>query len=161
MERTIDLIDKLLLPDIASLDWHTISTEDVLRRLSTSPKQGLSTEQVARKLKEYGRNALTPPPSRWFRKTIGYLFGGFGSILLTAAILVFVAWKPLGSPPAVANLALAIVLVFVWVIQAGFAFYQGQYHPIPLIFFDLSNAVKTGQVVVLCLPSKICCPTHV
>jgi sodium/potassium-transporting ATPase subunit alpha len=112
--------------DIASLDWHTIPTEDVLRRLSTSIKQGLSSDQVGRKLNEYGRNALTPPPSRWFRKTIGYLFGGFGSILLTASILVFVAWKPLGSPPAVANLALAIVLVFVWVIQAGFAFFQGK-----------------------------------
>jgi sodium/potassium-transporting ATPase subunit alpha len=98
-----------------------------LGRLSSSIKQGLSTEQVTRKLKEHGRNVLTPPTSRWFRKTIGYLFGGFGSILLTASILVFVAWKPLGSPPAVANLALAIVLVFVWVIQAGFAFYQGKY----------------------------------
>lgn len=98
-----------------------------MRRLSTSVKQGLSTEQVARKLKEHGRNVLTPPPSRWFRKTVGYLFGGFGSILLTASILVFVAWKPLGSPPTVANLALAIVLAFVWVIQAGFAFYQGKF----------------------------------
>lgn len=127
------------LADIASLDWHTIPTEDVLRRLSTSIKQGLSTEQVARKLKEYGHNALTPPPSRWFRKTMGYLFGGFGSILLTASILVFVAWKPLGSPPAVANLALAIVLVFVWVIQAAFAFYQGNHHPISRITVVKSN----------------------
>jgi sodium/potassium-transporting ATPase subunit alpha len=68
---------------------------------------------------------MTPPPSRWFIKTLSYLFGGFGSILFVASVLVFVAWKPLGQPPAIANLALAIVLAIVWVIQATFAFYQG------------------------------------
>jgi len=57
---------------------------------------------------------------------MSYLFGGFGAILFVAAILVFIAWKPLGEPaPAVANLALAIVLVFVWIAQASFNFWQG------------------------------------
>lgn len=56
---------------------------------------------------------------------MSYCFGGFGSILLIAAVLVFVAWKPLGQPPALDNLALAIVLVIVWVVQATFSFYQG------------------------------------
>ena len=51
---------------------------------------------------------------------MGYMFGGFGSILLGGGILVFIAWKPLGNPPAEANLALAIVLVAVWAIQAAF-----------------------------------------
>jgi sodium/potassium-transporting ATPase subunit alpha len=105
-----------------------LPVEEVLERLSVSPSQGLSSDQVARKIKEGGRNVLTPPPSRWFRKTVSYLFGGFGSILFTASILVFIAWKPLGSPLAIANLALAIVLAIVWVIQAAFAFYQGQYN---------------------------------
>jgi sodium/potassium-transporting ATPase subunit alpha len=45
---------------------------------------------------------------------------GFGFILLVSAILVFVSWKPLGEPPLVDNLALAIVLVAVFVIQALF-----------------------------------------
>jgi sodium/potassium-transporting ATPase subunit alpha len=94
--------------------------------LSTSSNQGLSQDQVSRKLKEYGRNVLTPPQSRWFVKTISYLFGGFGSILFVASILVFIAWKPLGDPPAIANLALAIVLAIVWAVQAAFAFYQGR-----------------------------------
>ena len=66
----------------------------------------------------------SPPPSQWLRNTVGYLFGGFGSILFVASILVFIAWKPLGEPPAVANLALAIVLVIVWVAQASFSFWQ-------------------------------------
>lgn len=55
---------------------------------------------------------------------MGYLFGGFGSILLVGAVLVFISWKPLGEPPAVANLALAIVLVAVFVIQAAFNAWQ-------------------------------------
>lgn len=55
---------------------------------------------------------------------MAYLFGGFGAILFVACILVFIAWKPLGDPPAVANLALAIVLAFVWVAQAAFSFWQ-------------------------------------
>ena len=103
---------------------HKITVEEVYRRLSTNT-DGLSREQVATRLKEYGSNVLSPPRSRWFIKTLQYLFGGFGSILFIASILVFIAWKPLGQPPALANLALAIVLAIVWVIQAFFSFFQG------------------------------------
>lgn len=71
---------------------------------------------------------------RW----LGYIFGGFGSVLIIAAILCFIAWyafsaaclyatntvalrKPLGEPnPSVANLALAIVLVVVASLQSFF-----------------------------------------
>lgn len=55
---------------------------------------------------------------------MGYFFKGFGSVLLIASILVFIAWKPLGNPPAEANLALAIVLLAVFFIQAGFNMWQ-------------------------------------
>ena len=55
---------------------------------------------------------------------MGYFFGGFGSILLGAGILVFVSWRPLGDPPAQANLALACVLIAVWIIQAAFNAWQ-------------------------------------
>lgn len=67
---------------------------------------------------------MTPPPSGLVSKILGYFFGGFGSILLTAGILVFVSWKPLGNPPAQANLALACVLIAVWLIQAAFNAWQ-------------------------------------
>jgi sodium/potassium-transporting ATPase subunit alpha len=85
----------------------------------------LSNWKVQQCLKEYGPNKPSAPPSTWFWKTLGYLFGGFGSILLTASILVFIAWKPLGQPPAVANLALGIVLAIVFLAQATFTFAQG------------------------------------
>ena len=111
--------------DFATLDWHIISPVELCTRLSTSLSFGLSSDAAIRKIKEYGPNVPSPPPSRWFRKLIAYFFGGFGLILLTASILVFVAWKPLGRPPAQANLALAIVLAVVFVAQAFFNFYQG------------------------------------
>lgn len=114
------------LIEFNDLDYHVIPVDEVFQRFSSSPMQGLSSEQAARKLKEFGPNMPSAPPSRWFRKTVTYLYGGFGAILFIAAILVFVAWKPLGQPPSTANLALAIVLVLVWVIQAAFSFWQGE-----------------------------------
>ena len=40
------------------------------------------------------------------------------------SILVFICWKPLGDPPTQANLALAIVLLAVFFIQAAFNAWQ-------------------------------------
>ncbi|KAK9423576.1 putative Cation-transporting P-type ATPase N-terminal domain-containing protein [Seiridium unicorne] len=111
--------------ELSSLEWHTISTDEVLRRLSSSIAHGLSPDQVTRKFKEFGRNAPSPPKSNTLQKYFGYLFKGFGPVLLVGAILVFVSWKPLGEPnPAIANLALAIVLVAVFFIQAAFNMWQ-------------------------------------
>lgn len=90
--------------DLSDLEWHTLSVQDVAQRLNTSPITGLSAEQAERRLKEYGKNAPSPPETHYFRQWFGYFFKGFGGILLIGAILVFVSWKPLGNPPAVANL---------------------------------------------------------
>ncbi|KAH9845047.1 PMR1-Ca++-transporting P-type ATPase located in Golgi [Teratosphaeria destructans] len=111
--------------EFGGLDYHTANPDELFTRFDTDRTLGLRNAQVADLIKTVGHNMPTAPPSRWFRKTIRYLYGGFGSILFVAAILVFVAWKPLGEPdPAVANLALAIVLVIVWLAQAFFSFYQ-------------------------------------
>jgi sodium/potassium-transporting ATPase subunit alpha len=93
-------------------------------RLSSSPSQGLSADQVKRRLTEYGKNQPSPPPTHYFQQIFGYFFKGFGSILLVGSILVWISWKPLGEPPAVANLALAIVLLAVFFIQAAFNAWQ-------------------------------------
>ncbi|KAL3479009.1 hypothetical protein BJX99DRAFT_268860 [Aspergillus californicus] len=108
---------------IAELDYHLLSVGELQQRLSTSP-QGLQNEQISPRVAEYGKNQPSPPPPRWFQTTMGYIFGGFGSILLGGGVLVFIAWKPLGDPPAEANLALAIVLVAVWLVQAAFNAWQ-------------------------------------
>jgi sodium/potassium-transporting ATPase subunit alpha len=111
--------------ELASLDWHLISLDEVYNRLSTSRTQGLSADQAQRKLSEFGKNTPSRPPTHYTKTIFGYFFKGFGSILLIGAILVFVSWKPLGEPaPAVANLALAIVLLAVFFIQAAFNAWQ-------------------------------------
>ncbi|XDG04654.1 hypothetical protein ABKA04_004269 [Annulohypoxylon sp. FPYF3050] len=110
--------------ELSSLEWHTISTDEALRRLSASVTEGLSNEQVARRQKEYGRNAPSPPKSHALQKYFGYFFKGFGPVLLVGAVLVLISWKPLGQPPSLANLALGIVLVAVFFIQAAFNMFQ-------------------------------------
>ncbi|KAK0636109.1 hypothetical protein B0T17DRAFT_482038 [Bombardia bombarda] len=117
-------VQKGATTDLADLEWHTVSVDEVTRRLSTSLDQGLSKNQVDRKIVEYGKNTPSPPDTHRVREIIGYFFKGFGSILLLGSILVFIAWKPLGQPPAQANLALAIVLLAVFFIQAVFNMWQ-------------------------------------
>ncbi|GAB0132368.1 hypothetical protein EsDP_00000808 [Epichloe bromicola] len=111
--------------DLSDLEWHTIAPGEVTARLVTSPTVGLSDPQAKRRLQEYGKNAPSPPKTNRALTIFGYFFKGFGSILLVGSILVFVSWKPLGEPnPAVANLALAIVLLAVFFIQAAFTMFQ-------------------------------------
>jgi sodium/potassium-transporting ATPase subunit alpha len=79
---------------------------------------------VRRRTEQYGKNSPSPPRTHYTRDILGYFFKGFGIVLLIASILVFIAWQPLGQPPALANLALAIVLLAVFFIQAVFNMWQ-------------------------------------
>ena len=122
VEDLPDLMPNVL--DLSNLDWHTISVEELQKRWQVDASQGLSSEQVQRRRRQYGKNSLAPLPHRWFWQIFGYFFKGFGAILLVGCVLVFVSWKPLGQPPSQANLALAIVLLAVFFIQAGFNAWQ-------------------------------------
>ncbi|GAA6003245.1 cation-translocating P-type ATPase [Rhodotorula paludigena] len=113
------------IDDLARLDWHLLDPDEVCQRLSVAPSRGLDNEAVARRLARDGKNTITPPRTNWPKKIFFYFFGGFGSLLFCASVLCFVAWRPLGEPnPAVANLALAVVLLIVVVLQAVFNAYQ-------------------------------------
>ncbi|KAL1892065.1 hypothetical protein Sste5346_007220 [Sporothrix stenoceras] len=117
--------DKKTVADLVDLHWHTTPPEEVAMQLSTSIKTGLSSDQVTRRIGQYGKNVPSPPPTHRTRQILGYFFKGFGPVLLIASILVFIAWKPLGNPnPALANLALAIVLAAIFAIQALFNMWQ-------------------------------------
>ncbi|KAK2049021.1 Na,H/K antiporter P-type ATPase [Colletotrichum somersetense] len=115
---------KNVATELSELEWHTLSVNEILRRQSSSLADGLSPDQVQRRMAHYGKNAPSPAPTNHTKRILGYFFKGFGTVLLVASILVFIAWKPLGSPPAVANLALAIVLLGVFFIQAAFNMWQ-------------------------------------
>ncbi|KPI39562.1 Potassium-transporting ATPase alpha chain 2 [Cyphellophora attinorum] len=110
--------------DFADVDWHLVDHITLYKRLETAPESGLTSTQASGKLSQYGRNVPSKPRSQLPQKLFGYFFGGFGSILFVGSILVFISWKPLGDPPAVANLALAIVLLGVWLLQALFNGWQ-------------------------------------
>lgn len=78
--------------DIADLKWHTLTIDQVAERLSVALTVGLESTQVDRKVKEHGKNEITPPSKNILKKIFKYIFGGFGPLLLGAAILCFIAW---------------------------------------------------------------------
>jgi len=78
--------------EISSLEWHIVSAEEVLSRLSVSPLTGLEKSQAQRRLETYGKNEMTPPESNLIRKVAGWILGGFGSLLLIASVLCIIAW---------------------------------------------------------------------
>ena len=45
---------------LSDLDWHILSVDDLLARLSISHPQGFSIEQVRQQIAEYGNNTPTP-----------------------------------------------------------------------------------------------------
>jgi sodium/potassium-transporting ATPase subunit alpha len=98
--------------------------EELQKCWQVDVSQGLSSDQVLRRREQHGRNIMSPLSTRWFWTIFGYFFKGFGIILLVGCILVFLAWKPLGEPPSLSNLALAIVLLAVFFIQAAFNAWQ-------------------------------------
>ncbi|KAG0166809.1 hypothetical protein DFQ30_006764 [Apophysomyces sp. BC1015] len=82
-------------------------------------------EQATKRMAQYGKNAISRPPSNWMRKIFGYFFGGFCGLLWFASIICWISWKPLGEPdPSALNLALAVILMFVVFLQAFFNAWQ-------------------------------------
>lgn len=77
----------------------------------------------------------------YVKKIIQYVFGGFCSILWIGSIIFFICWKPLSDPPDVQNLALAVLILIVIFLQAGFSAFQ-----------DWSTA-KTMNSILDLLPS--------
>jgi sodium/potassium-transporting ATPase subunit alpha len=76
-----------------------VSIDEALRRLAVTPKAGLDAAQAQRRAAQFGANQISPPPSRMLRKVIGWVFGGFGSLLLAASIVCFLAWYDPASLP--------------------------------------------------------------
>lgn len=111
----------LTVAEFQDIEWHSMDLDDLYRSLSTSDTYGLTNTWVKRKLAQDGPNIPAKPPSQAFRKFMTYCFGGFGTILFVCAVMVFIAWKPLGGPkPDPAYLALAVALSTVFLLQAFF-----------------------------------------
>jgi magnesium-transporting ATPase (P-type) len=71
-------------------EWHLFNKSQLFETLQTQDK-GLTKDEHARRLVEYGLNELTPPPVRhWFLKFLDTLAGGFQIMMLVGALLCFI-----------------------------------------------------------------------
>ena len=104
--------------------YHKMSLDELCHEFSTSVTRGLTIQQAAETLAKNGPNLLAPPQSHYIRKILGYLFGGFCSLLWIGSLICFLAWKPIGQPPDPTNLGLAILLLLVIALQAAFEAFQ-------------------------------------
>jgi len=69
-------------------DWHAIGMQDVLQRLKTREEHGLSSEEVAERLAQYGPNQLTEAPPTTLWQMLWAQFNNFLVILLIVAAAV-------------------------------------------------------------------------
>ena len=112
------------IEQVASQTYHKMSEDDLNRAFNTSCTQGLTSEEAAKLLAKNGANVLPPPRTHLMRQLLGYSFGGFCSLLWIGALICFLAWKPIGSPPDPTNLGLGVLLLIVIALQAAFEAFQ-------------------------------------
>jgi len=96
----------------ATADFHKLTPSEIDLRFNSNATQGLASIEAKRRLQSHGPNTLQMRKPNYVKKILGYLFGGFCSILWVGAITFFICWQPpLSDPPNVTNLALAILVV--------------------------------------------------
>ncbi|OAA43373.1 ATPase, P-type, transmembrane domain protein [Beauveria brongniartii RCEF 3172] len=108
----------------ANLKYHELSTDLIAQQLNVSRTDGLSDSMVANRQQRDGRNTLPRAKTNYWKKVLGYVFGGFCSVLWVGVVIFFICWKPLSNPPSPVNLALAILVIIVITLQAGFSAFQ-------------------------------------
>ncbi|CAO3563511.1 unnamed protein product [Mortierella alpina] len=108
-----------------AVDFHKLSESEINLRFNSHQTLGLSQDEAGRRLSANGPNALEVRKPNYVKKILGYLFGGFCSILWVGVITFIICWRPpLSNPPNVTNLALAILVLFVILLQAAFSAFQ-------------------------------------
>lgn len=108
----------------ANLNYHELTTDQITQQLNVSRSDGLSDGMVANRQQRDGKNTLPKPKTNYWKKILGYVFGGFCSVLWVGVVIFFICWKPLSNPPSPVNLALAILVIIVITLQAGFSAFQ-------------------------------------
>ncbi|RIB24813.1 hypothetical protein C2G38_1997693 [Gigaspora rosea] len=125
--RTGTLEDKEKDPNIKKeleIDFHKLSLHELGLRFNTDTSSGLTSTIATQRLQRNGKNLISPPDSKIFKKIFGYIFGGFCPLLWFASLICFLAWEPLGNPPDKTNMGLAILILIVIFLQAVFNGYQ-------------------------------------
>ncbi|OAQ59387.1 Na/K ATPase alpha 1 subunit [Pochonia chlamydosporia 170] len=108
----------------SNLTFHQLQPDQLCQQLNVSDVSGLSESSAANRLQRDGGNTLPKPKTNYLKKILMYVFGGFCSVLWVGVVVFFVCWKPLSNPPSPTNLALAILVIMVIMLQAGFSAFQ-------------------------------------
>ncbi|KAL6692859.1 hypothetical protein J3F84DRAFT_401921 [Trichoderma pleuroticola] len=108
----------------SNLTFHELEVGQLCQQLNVSQDAGLSESSAAMRLQRDGKNTLPHPKTNYWKKILTYVFGGFCSVLWVGVIIFFICWRPLSNPPSPTNLALAILVLIVIVLQAGFSAFQ-------------------------------------
>ncbi len=108
----------------SKLDFHTVSSIAVCQQFNVDADKGLEEQTATGRLIRNGKNVITQRKSNYAKKLFRYFFGGFCSILWVGVVIFFISWRPLGNPPAPYNLALAIVVIIVIIVQALFSAFE-------------------------------------
>ncbi|CAG7558902.1 unnamed protein product [Fusarium equiseti] len=125
----------------SKLQYHELQVEQLCQQFNVSAGEGLSESAAATRLERDGKNTLPHPKTNYIKRTLKYIFGGFCSVLWVGAIIFFLCWQPLSNPPSNQNLSLAVLILIVIFLQAGFSAFQ-----------DWSTA-KTMNSILDLLPS--------
>jgi sodium/potassium-transporting ATPase subunit alpha len=106
------------------LTFHTITGQQLCQQLNVSSERGLDASVATRRLQRDGKNTIAQKRPQYLWKLLGYIFGGFCSILWVGVVIFFICWRPLSTPPSPTNLALAILVILVIFLQASFSAFQ-------------------------------------
>lgn len=106
---------------------HSEAIDDLLKRLGTDPKQGLTSDEARKRLEKDGKNELPPPPRP---SAIKRFFGQFANpivlTLLVAAVIALVEAGHRVHEPALVRYGDAIAILLIVALNAVLGFYQEQ-----------------------------------
>lgn len=96
----------------ATVDFHKLTAAELALRFNSNEALGLPQNEAQRRLQANGPNSLNVRKPNYIKKVLGYVFGGFCSVLWVGVLTFFLCWQPpLSNPPNVTNLALALLVV--------------------------------------------------
>ena len=129
MSHEVDYSKKRSLTDrkvnFADATYHFKDPHWIAESFHSNLQTGLTLHEHQAGIKKYGENVQSSLPKNIAKKLFMYFFGGFGALVLVAGNSCYICWESLGEPaPAVANLALGIILPVVFFLQAIFNIVQ-------------------------------------
>ncbi len=107
-------IEKIGTEDV-SISWHAMSSTDVVQELETQPEEGLSSEEVKRRIEKFGPNELEEAPPTTFWELLWSQINSFVIYMLLGAALISAL---LGDTvEAIAIMAIVILNAVMGIIQ--------------------------------------------